>query len=73
MIILKILLLLTAGATVVLRLFVSENAAFVSPETVKLLNIISIVSACICIVCALIWVVLIKLDEKKKKSADKKK
>ncbi len=63
--ILKILLLLSAGITVILRLFSYNNSEFLDPGTVKLLNIISIVSAAICLVCALIWVIIIKTEEKR--------
>lgn len=63
--ILKLLLLLSAAVTVILRLFSYENTEFMAPETVKLLNIISIVSACVCVVCALIWIIIIKAEQKK--------
>lgn len=69
--ILKTLLLLSAGITVVLRLFAYNNSDFLGPDTVKLLNIISMVSAAICLICALIWVCILKAEEKKVQENEK--
>ena len=63
--ILKFLLLLSAGATVVLRLFAHNNESVLDPETVRLLNIVSFVSAGVCLICALIWIIIIKRQERK--------
>ncbi len=70
--ILKLLLLISAAATVILRLFSYENGSFVDVNTVRILNIVSIISGCICVLCALIWIIMLKKQEKaeKKKSAD---
>ncbi|MBR3767699.1 MAG: hypothetical protein IKL10_05610 [Clostridia bacterium] len=65
--VLKIILLISAGLTVALRLFTYENTGFVGEETARLLNIISIVSAGICLLSALIWVLILKKEEKSKK------
>lgn len=65
--ILKLLLLLSAGVTVVLRLFAYNNSAFLDPGVVKLLNIISIAAAALCLMCALIWIIIIKKEEKRGK------
>lgn len=66
----KTVLLLSAAITVVLRLFVYENALSLSTETVKLLNIICVVSAVVCVACASIWVAVLKIGEKKNKKKD---
>lgn len=70
MVILKAFLLLSAGITVILRLFTYNHAQSLDPATIKLLNIISIVSAVVCLVCALVWICIIKIKEKK--NGDKK-
>ncbi len=69
--IVKIVLLITAAITVILRLFSYENAAFITPETLKLMNIISIVSACICVISAVIWMISVKKSEKAEKEKNK--
>lgn len=64
---LKILLLLSAGITVILRLFTYNNAEFLDSAEIQLLNIISIAAAAVCLVCALIWIIVIKINEKRGK------
>lgn len=66
--ILKVLLLISAGITVVLRLFTYENSSFMSQEAVRICNIICIAAAAVCVACAAIWVIKIKKDEKKQKN-----
>lgn len=65
--ILKLLLLISAGITVVLRLFLHNNSGFLNADTIKLLNIISIAAAIICVICALVWVLIIKKEEREGK------
>ncbi len=64
---LKILLLLSAGITVVLRLFTYNNADFIDPADAQLLNIVSIAAAAVCLICAVIWIIIIKKEEKRGK------
>lgn len=68
--IIKILLLITAALTVIPRFFLYENAEFVSPEAVTLLNGVSIIAAVICVICAVIWVVSVKKEEKAQKNKE---
>lgn len=65
---LKVLLLISAGITVVLRLFTYENSSFMSQEAVRICNIIGVVAATVCVGCAAIWVIRVRKDEKKQKN-----
>ncbi len=69
--ILKAILLLSAGITVALRLFSYENQAFLPDKSVEIMNIISFTAAGICIVSALIWVFILKREEKKKREENR--
>lgn len=67
--ILKAILLLSAFSAVVLRLFTYENSAVIGEDKAGLLNIAAVAAAVICLISALIWVYLLKKEEK----ADKEK
>ena len=67
MIILKAILLISAFAAVVLRLIAHKyGEAF--GEAAATMNIIAFVSMGICLVCAGIWCILIKKEEKAQKA-----
>ena len=61
--ILKAILLISAFFAVSLRLLTYENAEFLG-ETASLFNTIAFVSAGICVAAAVIWIIIIKKEEK---------
>lgn len=67
--ILKAILLISAFLAVSLRLLAYENAEFLG-EKAQLCNIIAIVAAVVCFVCALIWGGIIKKQEKEQKDSE---
>ena len=70
--ILKAILLISAFFAVSLRLLTYENAEFLG-ETASLLNTIAFVSGGICLLTALIWILLIKKEEKANKNNEAEK
>ena len=68
--ILKAILLISAFFAVSIRLLTYENAEFLG-ESTSLLNTIAFISGGVCIVCALIWVIILKKEEKAEKNKDK--
>ncbi len=69
MIILKAILLISAFAAVSLRLFAHNNAETLG-DTAGTLNIIALIAMGVCLVCALIWCIIIKKEEKAQKAAE---
>lgn len=69
MIILKAVLLISAFAAVVLRLFAHNNAEALG-ATADTLNIIALISMVICLISAGIWAVIIKKEEKAQKAQE---
>lgn len=67
MIILKAILLISAFAAITLRL-VAHKYGEAFGETAATMNIIAFVAMGICLVCALIWCVIIKKEEKAQKA-----
>lgn len=67
MIILKAILLISAFAAIVLRLFAHNNAETLG-DTAGTLNIIAFIAMGVCLICAAIWCVIIKKEEKAQKS-----
>lgn len=65
--VLKAILLISAFFGVVLRLFAYENSAYIGEENAKYLNILALIAMGVCIVCALIWVMKLKKEEKAEK------
>lgn len=63
--VLKLILLLSAAVTVILRLFSYNNTDFLDENTVTLLNIISIAAAAVCLICAIILIIILKKEEKR--------
>lgn len=70
--ILKAILLISALLGVALRLFAYENAAFLGEENAKILNLLAFAAMGVCIVCALIWVAVLKKEEKAVKEESQK-
>ena len=70
--ILKAILLISAFFAVSLRLLTYENAEFLG-ETASLFNTIAFVSGGICLLTALIWILLIKKEEKANKNNEAEK
>lgn len=70
--ILKAILLISAFFAVSLRLLTYENAEFLG-ETASLFNTIAFVSAGVCVLTALIWILIIKKEEKADKSSEAEK
>ena len=68
MIILKAVLLLSAFTAIVLRL-VAHKYGEAFGETAATMNIIAFVAMGVCLVCALIWCVIIKKEEKALKAS----
>lgn len=62
--ILKAILLISAFLAVVLRLFTYENSGFIGDDTTGIMNVTAIISAVICVISALIWIYLLKKEEK---------
>ncbi len=69
MVILKAILLISAFAAVSLRLLADKNADFLG-ATADTLNIIAFVSMGICLVCAVIWAIILKKEEKANKEKE---
>lgn len=69
MIILKAVLLISAFAAVVLRLFAHNNAETLG-DTAGTLNVIAFVSMAVCLICAGIWCIIIKKEEKAQKALE---
>ena len=69
MILLKSILLLSAFAAVSLRLLAHNNAEFLG-ETADILNIIAFIAMGICLVCAIIWIIILKKEEKANKTTE---
>ena len=69
MIILKAVLLISAFAAVVLRLFAHNNAETLG-DTAGTLNIIAFVAMGVCLICAGIWCIIIKKEEKAQKALE---
>ena len=69
MIILKALLLISAFAAVTLRL-VSSSYAEALGNTAGTLNIFAFIAMGVCLICAAIWCVIIKKEEKAQKEKD---
>lgn len=67
MIILKAILLISAFAAIVLRLFAHNNAETLG-DTAGTLNIIAFIAMGVCLICAAIWCVIIKKEEKTQKA-----
>ncbi|MBO5395927.1 MAG: hypothetical protein J6A97_03500 [Clostridia bacterium] len=67
MIILKAILLISAFAAVVLRLFAHNNAETLG-DTAGTLNIFAFIAMGVCLICAAIWCVIIKKEEKAQKA-----
>lgn len=67
MIILKAILLISAFAAITLRL-VAHKYGEAFGETAATMNIIAFVAMGICLICALIWCVIIKKEEKAQKA-----
>ena len=67
MIILKAVLLLSAFTAIVLRL-VAHKYGEAFGETAATMNIIAFVAMGVCLVCAAIWCVIIKKEEKAQKA-----
>lgn len=68
--ILKAILLLSAFLAVSLRLLTYENAEFLGEKTV-IFNTVAFVSMGVCLVCALIWIIILKKEEKADKGKEK--
>ena len=68
MLLLKTLLLISAAVTAVVRFISFKYAERIPSETLAILLRVSIGSAAVCVVCAAIWVILIKKEEKKSKT-----
>ena len=69
MIILKAILLISAFAAVSLRLFAHNNAETLG-DTAGTLNIVALIAMGVCLICALIWCVIIKKEEKAQKALE---
>lgn len=69
MILLKAVLLISAFAAVSLRLLAHKNAEFLG-ATASTLNIIAFVAMGICLVCAGIWAIILKKEEKANKEKE---
>ena len=69
MIILKALLLISAFAAVTLRLIAHNNAETLG-DTAGTLNIIAFASMAVCLICAGIWCIIIKKEEKAQKALE---
>ena len=67
--ILKAILLLSAFLAVTLRLLTYQDAQFLGDKTV-IFDTIAFVSMGVCLVCALIWVVILKKEEKANKAKE---
>lgn len=67
MIILKAILLLSAFAAITLRL-VAHKYGEAFGDTAGTLNIIAFVAMGVCLICALIWCIIIKKEEKAQKA-----
>ena len=70
--ILKAILLISAFFAVSLRLLTYENAEFLG-ETASLFNTIAFISAGVCVLAALIWILIIKKEEKANKDNEAEK
>lgn len=71
MIILKAVLLLSAFAAVTLRLFAHKYAEAIGASA-EAINIIAFCALGVCLLCAVIWCVIIKKEEKAQKAAEEK-
>ena len=69
MIILKAILLISAFAAITLRL-VAHKYGEAFGEAAATMNIIAFIAMGICLVCALIWCVIIKKEEKALKASE---
>lgn len=67
MIILKAILLISAFAAITLRL-VAHKYGEAFGETAAIMNIIAFVAMGICLICAAIWCIIIKKEEKAQKA-----
>ncbi len=69
MIILKAVLLISAFLAVTLRLLAHKNAEFLGAAS-DTLNIIAFVAMGVCLVCAGIWAIILKKEEKAQKAEE---
>lgn len=69
MIILKAVLLISAFAAVTLRLFAHKYAEAIGASA-EAINIIAFIAMGVCLLCAVIWCVIIKKEEKAQKEKD---
>lgn len=72
MIILKLLLLLSAGGALITRFISYKYEKQLTPESASQLFVISLVCAAVCIITALIWVIKLKLEQKREKEKEEK-
>lgn len=68
MVIVKFLLLLSAAGVAVLRFVSYKYDTTLSPETMHIMTVISIICAAVCLTCAAIWIIQVKIAEKKTSS-----
>lgn len=68
--IIKFLLILSAAGVAALRFIGFKYETALSPDTLHLMTIISIVCAAVCLICAGIWIIQVKREEKKTKQND---
>ena len=66
---LKAVLLISAFLAVTLRLLAHQNAEFLGDKT-EICNITAFAAMGVCLVCALIWAVILKKEEKANKSKE---
>lgn len=69
MILLKAVLLISAFTAVSLRLLAHKNAEFLG-GTADTLNIIAFVAMGVCLICAGIWAIILKKEEKASKTEE---
>lgn len=67
MTVIKFLLILSAAGVAVLRFIGFRYETALSPDTLHLMTVISIVCAAVCLICAGIWIIQVKREEKKAK------
>lgn len=66
---LKAVLLISAFLSVTLRLLTEQNAEFLGDKA-AVCDIIAFASMGICLICALIWVIILKKEEKANKNKE---
>ena len=69
--ILKVIILISAGATVVCRYAAFKMSETLNAETVKILNITAYVGAAVLAICGIIYAIILKKGEKEQKNLEK--